>query len=106
LSSDIIPFREYFSELFSKLLNKCIVKYSLYGIFLKKTAILPIIGVMTGMTIAEMAERLNVPRDTVKHRILRGGFKPITKDAIYAEEVFEAIRNVPGKGRPKKSKPE
>jgi predicted ArsR family transcriptional regulator len=79
-------------------------KYSLYGIFFKKSVIVPIIGVMTGMTIAEMAERLDIPRDTVKHRILRGGFKPITKDAIYTEEVFEAIRNVPGKGRPKKDK--
>jgi CO/xanthine dehydrogenase Mo-binding subunit len=69
---------------------------------LKKYAIIPIIGAMISMTIAEMAERLNIPRDTVKHRILRGGFKPITKDAIYAEEVFEAIRDVPGRGRPPK----
>jgi hypothetical protein len=61
---------------------------------------------MTGMTIAEMAERLNIPRDTVKHRILRGGFKPITKDAVYANEVFEAIRDVPGRGRPPKAKPD
>jgi hypothetical protein len=59
---------------------------------------------MTGMTISEMAEKLNLPRDTVMRRILRGGYKPITKDAIYAEEVFEAIRNVPGKGRPPKKK--
>ncbi|MDR0662582.1 MAG: flavohemoglobin expression-modulating QEGLA motif protein [Spirochaetaceae bacterium] len=57
---------------------------------------------MTGMTIAEMADILKIERDTVKRRILRGGYKPITKDAIYAPEVFEAIRNVPGRGRPKK----
>ena len=59
---------------------------------------------MTGMTISEMAEKLNIPNDTVKRRILRGGFKPLTKEAIYSEEVFKAIRNVPGKGRPKKPK--
>jgi IS30 family transposase len=57
---------------------------------------------MTGMTITEMAELLNLSRDTIKRRILRGGYKPITKDAIYSADVFEAIRNVPGKGRPKK----
>ena len=60
---------------------------------------------MEGMTITEMAEKLNLPRDTVMRRILRGGHKPITKDALYSVEVFEAIRNVPSKGRPKK-KPE
>jgi hypothetical protein len=60
---------------------------------------------MTGMTISEMAEKLSLPRDTIMRRILRGGYKPITKDALYAEEVFEAIRNVPGKGRPPKPKP-
>jgi hypothetical protein len=59
---------------------------------------------MTGMTISEMAEKLNLPRDTVMRRILRGGYKPITKDALYAEEVFAAIKDVPGKGRPKKDK--
>jgi hypothetical protein len=53
-----------------------------------------------------MAENLKIPRDTVKRRILRGGFKPITKDAIYAPEVFEAIKDVPGRGRPPKAKPE
>jgi hypothetical protein len=61
---------------------------------------------MTGMTISEMAEKLNLPRDTVMRRILRGGYKPITKDALYAEEVFEAIKDSPGKGRPKKDKPD
>ena len=59
------------------------------------------------MTITEMAEKLKVPRDTVKRRILRGGYKPLTKDAVYSKDVFEAIKDVPGKGRPKKqAKPE
>jgi hypothetical protein len=59
---------------------------------------------MEGMTITEMAAALGLPRDTVLRRILRGGFEPITKDAVYAKEVFEAIRNVPGRGRPPKAK--
>ena len=58
---------------------------------------------MNGLTISEMAEKLNLPRDTVMRRILRGGYKPLTKDAVYAVEIFEAIRNVPGKGRPRKA---
>ena len=58
---------------------------------------------MNGLTISEMAEKLKLPRETVMRRILRGGYKPLTKDAVYAVEVFEAIRNVPGKGRPKKT---
>jgi orotate phosphoribosyltransferase-like protein len=61
---------------------------------------------MTGMTISEMADELNIPRDTVMRRILRGGYKPLTKDAVYANEVFEAIRDVPGRGRPPKAKPD
>jgi hypothetical protein len=61
---------------------------------------------MNGMTIPEMADKLKLPRDTIKRRILRGGYKPLTKDAVYSIEVFEAIRSVPGKGRPPKAKPE
>jgi hypothetical protein len=61
---------------------------------------------MTGMTIAEMAAELGIGVKTIEGRIQRGGYKPITKDAVYSIEVFEAIRNVPGKGRPpKKPKP-
>jgi len=56
------------------------------------------------MTISEMAEKLKLPRDTVMRRILRGGYKPITKDALYSKDVFEAIKDAPGKGRPKKPK--
>ena len=58
---------------------------------------------MEGMTITEMADKLNIPKNTVKRRIQRGGFKPITKDAVYAVDVFEAIRNVKPKGWPRKN---
>jgi plasmid maintenance system antidote protein VapI len=57
-----------------------------------------------GMTITEMAQALKIPRKTVEMRILRGGYKPLTKEAIYANEVFEAIKNTPGKGRPPKKR--
>jgi hypothetical protein len=59
---------------------------------------------MEGMTISEMAEKLKVPRKTVEMRILRGGYKPLTKEAVYSAEVYEAIKDSPGKGRPPKSK--
>jgi len=55
------------------------------------------------MTISEMAKELKLPRDTIKRRLLRAGRKPFSQEALYTEEDFEAIRNVPGKGRPKKA---
>jgi transposase len=60
---------------------------------------------MTGMTIVEMSEELGLGIKTVEGRIQRGGYKPLTKDAVYSMEVFEAIKDVPGKGRPPKVKP-
>jgi hypothetical protein len=57
---------------------------------------------MEGMTITEMAVALKIPRKTVEMRILRGGYKPLTKEAVYAPEVFKAIKESPGRGRPKK----
>jgi hypothetical protein len=60
---------------------------------------------MTGMTISEMADELKLPRDTVKRRILRHGFKPLTKDAVYDRSVFEVIKVAEPVGRPPK-KPE
>jgi BMFP domain-containing protein YqiC len=59
---------------------------------------------MEGMTITEMAEELKIPRKTIEMRLLRGGHKPLTKEAVYSREVFEAIKDVPGKGRPPKAK--
>jgi hypothetical protein len=52
-----------------------------------------------------MSRILGLPPRTVERRIQRAGLKPITREAIYAPEVLEAIRNVPGPGRPKKTKP-
>ena len=54
------------------------------------------------LTISDMANELDISYITAKQRLLRAGIKPITKEAIYHESALEAIRNVPGKGRPKK----
>jgi hypothetical protein len=61
---------------------------------------------MEGLTVAEMAEILSIPYETAKVRLFRAGIKPITKDAVYDKSALDAIRNVPGKGRPPKAKPE
>ena len=64
---------------------------------------MPIIGDMNGMTITEMADKLKLPKDTIRRRLLRAGIKPFSQEALYTEKDFEAIRCVPGKGRPKKA---
>jgi hypothetical protein len=61
---------------------------------------------MEGMTISEMAKVLDIPLATVKKRLLRAGRKPFSQEALYTNDDFEAIRNVPGRGRPPKAKPE
>jgi transposase len=63
-------------------------------------------GNMHGITITEIAKKLGITYLTAKQRLLRAGIKPITKEAIYPESALEAIRDVPGKGRPKKAAPE
>jgi len=56
-----------------------------------------------GLTIKEMAEILEIPINTVKQRIFVAGIKPLTREAVYPPDTVEAIRNVPGKGRPRKN---
>jgi hypothetical protein len=53
-----------------------------------------------------MAEKLGLKLKTVKKRLETAGIKPLTKEAVYPDSALEAIRNVPGKGRPPKAKPE
>jgi DNA-binding Lrp family transcriptional regulator len=62
---------------------------------------------MDELTVKEIADSLGIPTETVKSRIKRARIDPVRyvgPTAIYAPEVLEAIRNVPGKGRPKKDK--
>jgi hypothetical protein len=61
---------------------------------------------MEGITISEMAEILGIAPNTVMQRLYVAGIKPMTKEALYDKSALEAIRNVPGKGRPPKAKPE
>ena len=59
---------------------------------------------MTGITISEMAEKLGIEKNTVLQRLYVAKIKPKTREAIYDNSALEAIRNVPGKGRPPKAK--
>jgi DNA-binding Lrp family transcriptional regulator len=64
---------------------------------------------MDELTVKEIANSLGIPTETVKSRIKRAKIEPIKyvgPTAIYAPEIVEAIRSVPGKGRPPKAKPE
>ena len=61
---------------------------------------------MDGFTISEMAKELGIAPNTVMQRLYVAKIKPITKEALYDKSALEAIRNVPGKGRPKKAVPE
>ena len=55
------------------------------------------------LTITEIAEKLGITYLAAKQRLLRAGIKPVTTDTLYHVSAIEAIRNVPGKGRPKKA---
>jgi hypothetical protein len=64
---------------------------------------------MDELTVKEIADSLGIPMETVKSRIKRAKIEPVRyvgPTAIYAPEVMDRIRNVPGKGRPPKAKPE
>jgi len=59
-----------------------------------------------GFTIQELADALGISYETAHKRLQTANIKPLTKEAIYPESALEAIRNVPGKGRPPKAKTE
>ena len=64
---------------------------------------------MEEMTIKEIADALGITPGAVKIRLQRKNIKPVKivgQTGIYDPAVMEAIRNGPGRGRPKKSKPE
>jgi hypothetical protein len=70
------------------------------------TLVMPIIKNMEGLTVAEISEELGIPDGTVRVRLSRAGIKPITQSPLYDKSALEAIRDVPGKGRPRKPKPD
>ena len=55
------------------------------------------------LTITEMAEELGITYTAVKTRLFRAGIKATSFEALFEPSALEAIRNVPGKGRPKKA---
>ena len=59
--------------------------------------------IMEGYTASEMAKILGINLKTAKLRLFRYGIKPVTNESLYDKSALEAIRNVPGKGRPKKA---
>jgi predicted ArsR family transcriptional regulator len=61
---------------------------------------------VTGITIKQMAKELGLKPDTVKMRLHVAKIKPIIREALYDPSALEAIRHVPGKGRPKKDTPD
>jgi predicted DNA binding protein len=59
---------------------------------------------VTGFTIQEIADKLEITYKTAHKRLETAGIKPLIKEAIYPETALEEIRNVPGKGRPRKQR--
>jgi len=54
------------------------------------------------LTVRDMAERLGKKTSAVKTLLFRYGCEPISRDALYPIEAYQAIKDSPGKGRPKK----
>ena len=62
--------------------------------------------IIEGITLSEMAEKLGIPKHTVQTRLSRAGIEPVFYGSLYSPDTLDKIRNVPGKGRPPKAKPE
>ena len=56
------------------------------------------------LTVNDMAERLKKKKDAVKKLLNNAGIKPISRDALYPIEAYNAIKDAPPPGRPKKPK--
>jgi hypothetical protein len=82
--------------------KKCCISARIF----MKSGIMPIRKRMEGLTVEEMAKELGLLEGTVRVRLSRAGIKPITQSPLYDRSALETIRNVPGKGRPAKAKPE
>jgi len=55
------------------------------------------------LTVSDMADRLKKNKEAVKKLLHNAGFKPLDKNALYPIEAFNAIKDAPGKGRPRKA---
>ena len=65
-----------------------------------------VINGKTFLTVADMSKILDREKGAIKMQLIRAKIKPIAKDAIYDKSALEAIRNVAGKGRPRKAEPD
>lgn len=57
---------------------------------------------MKGLTLSEISKKLNISVNTLRQRITRLKIKPLSQEATYAYEVLKILKNVPGRGKPKK----
>jgi hypothetical protein len=65
--------------------------------------------IMEGLTIREIAGSLGIQPKTVQKRLEAAKILPKSfagRTAVYDTSALEAIRNVPGRGRPPKAKEE
>jgi len=53
---------------------------------------------MQGLTIKEMAEKLEISPNTVRQRLFQRGITPICKDAIYSPDALDQISDFQPKG--------
>ena len=61
---------------------------------------------ISGLTIQEIADALGIQYRTAQKRLQRSGIEPLTTGVLYPHEALEAVRGVPGKGRPRKPEAE
>jgi hypothetical protein len=69
-----------------------------------KSAIITDMKTMTGETLTEIANALGISIAATEKRLQTQKIKPITREALYPTGTIDRIRNVPGKGRPRKAK--
>ena len=55
------------------------------------------------LDVAEMATREKKTKNAIKKLLDKKDIRPINKDALYPIEAYEAIKNAPPPGRPKKA---
>ena len=58
------------------------------------------------LTVSEIANKLGKNKEAVKTLLRYKGYKPLSRDALYPIEAYEAIKDAPPPGRPPKAKPE
>ena len=57
------------------------------------------------LTVKDMADKLKKNKTAVKTLLFRYGYEPVCKDALYPVEAYEAIKDAPPRGRPRKTAP-